>query len=361
MNSGWCAGCREALRWSCAVLVAALLLPVHGQACTTLSIRSDSGAVVNIMNMEFPENLDYTLNHIPAGIRFQGDDFDGMPQASWTSVRQVIGTGGKSDPQAIGAGINDAGLFVTALFLEEGTRYQALDEADFGKFIAPPLLPTYLLTQFETVEQVKQALASIKVAAVPAAGFYNVVPTYHWMVTDAARNSLTIEYTEGQLKIYDNPYNTLTNAPTFDFHLNNMRNYPFVSNQGLPPADSDADSTGVGFGTLGLPGDYTPTGRFVRAAFLAGQAEGSDNVIMQRAVELSNALVYPPGAARYRSAFSGRTVEQKTMYAFIANAETGQVLFRRYGDMSWIQRHFDDFAGSERITLEPLFDDWNGE
>lgn len=360
MTLSFTATTKRRLAWLQAIL-ALLTLALHpaSQACTTLSLRTDSGTVVNIMNMEFPDNLGYTLNHIPSGVAIQGGDFKGLQQTSWQAKHQVIGTGGESDPQAMGAGLNDKGLYVTTLYLEERTRYQAITKADNNNFIAPPLLPTYLLTQFETVDEVKQALQAIKVAGVPNAGFYNVVPTFHWMVTDRHYQSLVIEYTDGELKMHDNPYHAMTNAPTFDFHLNNMRGYPHLNNQGIAPKGAASKATGVGWGTLGMPGDYSPTGRFVRAAFLANNFSGTDSNIMPQAVELSNALIYPPGAAVYRSAFSQKEVTQKTMYAFIANASTGEILFRRYGDLSWQRHSFKDFSGNKDISRIKVFEGWN--
>lgn len=349
---------RHLARLQAALALLLLVIFPAAQACTTLSIRSDSGAVVNIMNMEFPENLGYTVNHIPKGVTFQGPDFQGLKHKQWQGEHQVIGTGGKSDPQALGAGLNDKGLFVTTLYLEDRTRYQDISKEDNGNFIAPPMVPTYLLTQFETVEQVKEALQAIKVAGIPNAGFYSVVPTFHWMVTDADYNTIVIEYTEGQLMLHDNPYHAMTNAPTFDFHLNNMRSYANLSNAGLPPEGSSIHATGKGYGTLGMPGDYTPTGRFVRAAFLAGNISGSDGSIMGQAVEASNALIYPEGVAVFESQFTKKQAAQKTMYAFIANAETGEILFRRYGDINWQKYGFDDFKGKKEITALAVFDDW---
>jgi choloylglycine hydrolase len=350
----------RSLRRSVAALgVASLLyLPALAAACTTLSLQDSNGAVVNVMNMEFPSNLGYTVNHIPAGITFQGEDFNGLPQAKWRSEHRVIGTGGKSDPQAIGAGINDKGLYVTSLYLADKTRYQAVGKSDAGQFIAPQLLSTFLLTQYDSVEAVKQALQTIKVAAVPASGFYNVVPTFHWMVTDKNYQSAVIEYTNGELKFYDNPHHALTNAPTFDYHLENIRNYAFLSNQGLTGNSTD---TGVGVGTLGMPGDYSPTGRFIRAAFFAKHGMSGDAGIMKQAVEMSNALIYPAGIANYQSAISGEPSSQKTMYAFIANAQSGEVLFRRYGDINWQQYRWSDFDNQNQVTQRAVFDGWSAQ
>jgi choloylglycine hydrolase len=353
-------GGNQMAKWSNAIGAIILLcsLPLDGRSCTTLSLRSEGGSVVNIMNMEFPANLGYTVNHFPSGMSFEGDVHEGLHPKSWRGRYSVIGTGGKSDPHAIGAGMNERGLFVTTLFLKEGTRYQEITPEDEGKFIGPTWLPTYLLTRYETASQVREAVQEIKVGNISAAGFYGVVPTFHWMVTDRDYNSLVIEYTEGEVEVYDNPHHAMTNAPTFDFHLNNMRNYAFLDSRGLPGPEPAENPTGVGYGTLGMPGDYTPTGRFVRAAFFARTVSGADASITRQAAEVSNALIYPAGIAVYRSDFTHEEATQRTMYSFIANAATREILFRRYGDLSWRVFAFEDFQGSTGITMIEVFDDW---
>ena len=79
---------------------------------------------------------------------------------------------------------------------------------------------------------------------------------------------------------------------------------------------------------------------------------------MKRAVEISNSLVYPPGAAVYRSEFMKKEVTQMMMYAFIANLSSGEILFRRYGDLNWQQLNFTQFEGKTQPTITAVFDDW---
>lgn len=80
-------------------------------------------------------------------------------------------------------------------------------------------------------------------------------------------NSLVIEHVEGELKVYDNLIGVMTNSPTFDWHLTNLRNYVSLSpNNPRPVTVEGVKGTGFGQGggMLGLPGDYSPPSRFVR-------------------------------------------------------------------------------------------------
>jgi hypothetical protein len=53
----------------------------------------------------------------------------------------------------------------------------------------------------------------------------NMEPPIHIAVHDTAGNNIVIEFIEGKVNVYDNPIGVMTNAPTFDWHLTNLRNY----------------------------------------------------------------------------------------------------------------------------------------
>jgi choloylglycine hydrolase len=64
------------------------------------------------------------------------------------------------------------------------------------------------------------------------------------------------------------PLGVITNAPTYDWHETNLRNYINLSAVALPGKkieDLDFKPLGGGSGMIGLPGDFTPPSRFIRA------------------------------------------------------------------------------------------------
>ena len=91
----------------------------------------------------------------------------------------------------------------------------------------------------------------------------------HWIIADKS-GAITVEPTEGGLKIYDNAPGVLTNEPPFDMQLFNLNNYMRLSPKQPENSFSDALDLGTysrGMGGLGLPGDLSSMSRFVRAAF----------------------------------------------------------------------------------------------
>jgi penicillin V acylase-like amidase (Ntn superfamily) len=46
----------------------------------------------------------------------------------------------------------------------------------------------------------------------------------HWMVTEPSGKSIVIEYLDNELRIFDNPLGVITNSPSYDWHMINLRN-----------------------------------------------------------------------------------------------------------------------------------------
>lgn len=120
----------------------------------------------------------------------------------------------------------------------------------------------------------------------------------HWHIADK-NGALVLECTAEGMKIHSDPVGVLTNAPPFDFHLQNLRQYVGITAE-YPKSrylgKYELSPFGRGVGAIGLPGDFTPPARYVRAAFLkcnsvCGEDESSrisqlfhvlDNVAMPR-------------------------------------------------------------------------------
>ena len=123
------------------------------------------------------------------------------------------------------------------------------------------------MTNFATVDEVRAAIEKIRVVPVvePALGFAAPV---HFIVTEPSGKAIVIEYTKGDVKVLDAPLGVITNAPTYDWHETNLRNYINLSPVAIPEKkieDLNFKPLGGGSGMIGLPGDFTPPSRFIRA------------------------------------------------------------------------------------------------
>ena len=57
----------------------------------------------------------------------------------------------------------------------------------------------------------------------------NIVPPFHWIATDRSGESIVIEPVGGKLVIHENPLGVITNSPTFDWHMTNLRNFIYLN------------------------------------------------------------------------------------------------------------------------------------
>jgi choloylglycine hydrolase len=164
-------------------------------------------------------------------------------------------------------GMNEKGLAVGLFYHPGFAEYQEYDAAQAAHSLSPTDVGQYLLTSFATVDEVRDALTKVRVVPVvePALGF---APPVHFIVTEPSGKAIVIEYLKGEMKIFDAPLGVITNAPSYDWHETNLRNYINLSPVALPDKkieDLNFRPLGGGSGMIGLPGDFTPPSRFVRA------------------------------------------------------------------------------------------------
>ena len=102
----------------------------------------------------------------------------------------------------------------------------------------------------------------------------------------------------------------MSNSPTFDWHMTNLSNYVNMTVNNVPKFDVDGKAIkglGQGSGMLGIPGDFTPPSRFVRAVAFSKSAlpvETAREAVLQ-AFHILNQFDIPKGAARGIGAWQG--------------------------------------------------------
>lgn len=162
---------------------------------------------------------------------------------------------------------SEQGLAVAALSFEGNANYFSYRPDRIN--IAPYEFITFVLTHFRSVAEAKKGLSQVNILDRPFKPELPLTPL-HWMIADS-NQSLVVESTAEGLKIYDNPYDILTNNPPFPFHRENLNNYlnltaDFPLNTFSPELRLDPSSAGLGAHLL--PGDYSSPSRFVKGCFL---------------------------------------------------------------------------------------------
>ena len=169
---------------------------------------------------------------------------------------------------------NEYGLAMAGLNFPDNAHYSA--EADDEKSnISPFELIPWVIGGCKSVDDAQILLENTHICAIDFSLDMPLSPL-HWHIADGKR-SITFEVTEKGQNIYENPVNVMTNNPTFDFHLQNLARYLNLTNVNKENCFSDVGIKPFsgGFGAIGLPGDFSSTSRFVKAAFLLANSNES--------------------------------------------------------------------------------------
>jgi len=248
------------------LLVATALKPVD--ACTSLALIAEDGSLVYGRTMEWGAfDLHSRVAITPRATPFTGTTPDGKPGLRWTGRYGFVGLD-MVGQDFIGDGMNEKGLVVGVLYFPGFAQFQPYDPKQAGNSLSSMQLAAWMLSQFATVEEVRAAVPKVSVVAIPLPELNNSPAPMHFAVMDASGKAIVIEYTKEGLRIFDNPLRVMTNSPAFDWHMTNLRNYVGLSAFGRPArtiGGVEIQPTGSGSGLVGLPGDFTPPSRFVRA------------------------------------------------------------------------------------------------
>ena len=288
---------------------ATALSPVAASACTSFILTADNGDVVYGRTLEFALQLKSQLIVVPRNLAIKavGPDGNAGSGLAYTTKYGATGANGLGLPILVD-GINEKGLAAGMLFFPGLAEFQDVSAADGANSIASYELVTYILTQFATIQEVKDGLPKIKVNRAPQATFKMAVPI-HVTVHDAAGNSLVVEYVGGELQITDNPTSIMTNAPEISWHLGNLSQFATASAEPVSPFKIKGASFApwsTGSGMTGLPGDLSSPSRFVRAAFMVANAPAfkDANEGLGIAFHILNQFDIPPGSVRTSSSGS---------------------------------------------------------
>ncbi len=282
-------------------LIVLALAASYASACTGIRISAHDGSVIYARTLEFAEPLESQILFLPRNYEFVGTTASGRPGLTWHSKCAAVGMNGESFNLLVD-GVNEHGLAAGGFYFPDFAGYQSATAPEVAKTIAPWEVPTWILTNFKTVDEVREALPTIRVAAAPI-NHQGDVPPLHYVTHDASGNSLVIEYVDGKLTTFENPIGVITNSPTFDWHIINLRNYINLTATNTPPRDLHGvllDQLGQGSGMRGLPGDFTPPSRFVRAVALSQSAAPVDTGVqaVREAFHILNSFDIPRGAVR---------------------------------------------------------------
>lgn len=315
------------------LLAATLLLAYTAPtaACTGITLKTKEGNTVIARTIEWNgSDLNSRLVVIPRNYSQKAISPSGQKDAMTMIARYgYVGMAVEKEKFVV-EGINEAGLSAGLFYFPKYGKYEQYDPRYKQTSIGDLQLVPWILGSFKTVDEVEAAISKIHIIMIDSRA-----STVHWRIADSSGRQVVLEITDGKPILHENTLGVLTNAPDFKWHLTNLNNYinlfpgtvgsKFIGNV-------EQHSIGAGSGLLGLPGDYTPPSRFVRAAYFQTTApiqDTAEKTVIQSFHILNNfdipigtesghnaTLPDIPSATQWTSAtdINGRKIYYRTMH-----------------------------------------------
>lgn len=249
-------------------------------ACTGISLTAADGSYVQARTIEWAKGAlasEYVI--IPRGEKLQSYTPTGLNGISFEARYGVVGLA-VVQKEFIAEGINEMGLSAGLFFFPDYGSYGAYSATDNATTLADMQVVQWMLTQCATIDDVKSAINKVDIVGLDKGA------VVHWRIGEASGRQVVMEIVGGNIRFYDNTVGVITNAPGFKWHLANLSNYVNLrpgSASSYMLGSQNVQPIGSSSAMLGLPGDFTPPSRFIRAAFFR-------NTAPQRATGFDTAL-----------------------------------------------------------------------
>lgn len=245
--------------------------------CTGISLTSADGGVVAARTVEWALS---DAHHDCVGVfgrgrRFTAQTPTGLDGKQWTGRFGFVSLTAYGQPYGPD-GMNERGLYVGVYYFPGFFSPAPFDPAERARSASVGDFMQWMLSSFSTVAEVREHLHEVRVVEVTDPRFGGAPLPFHWKVADPSGAAIVIEITDGgRVSVHDAFLGVISNSPDYGWHLTNLRNYIGLSPAPAAPLTIDGVRLapfGGGSGLIGLPGDYSPPSRFVRAAALTALA-----------------------------------------------------------------------------------------
>jgi choloylglycine hydrolase len=323
-------------------------------ACTGITIKPKDGSIIFARTLEFAVDLKSNIIVVPRGKEYVGTAPGDKPGLRWKTKYGSVGANAFDMPVTVD-GLNEKGLQVGLFYFPGFAVYQEIKAQDVGKALAPWELGVFLLGTCSDVKEAVAAARGVRVGEVVQKDM-GFVPGVHFILTDSGGESVVLEHVGGELRVHRNPLGVMSNSPPFDWHMTNLSNYVNMTVSNVPKivvGGEEIKGLGQGSGMLGIPGDFTPPSRFVRAAAFSKSAlpvETAREGVLQ-AFHILNQFDIPKGAARGLE--HGKEVADYTLWTSAADLKNLRYYFRTYENsrIRMIDLKVVDFDAKEIRTI----------
>jgi choloylglycine hydrolase len=282
--------------------------------------------------MDFADSYGAQIMVIPRGYPIIPAGITSLPPVKSQYAQAAMGVvTGKGPLVYVLDGVNEHGLGGANFYYPGYACYNSGEQPGRQK-LDPSLAIQYMLAFCKNLDEVEDCFRNrITLTPVPSE-VIDVVPPLHYFFADVSGEAMVVEPDADGIKVYCNTVGVLTNAPGYLWQETNLRNHLSINplpHKPLQMGNSLIEPLSLNSGTWGLPGDYTSTSRFVRAAYLKqfitepkNEEEG-----VTAAMHILSALEVPRGVVRNSKGEAGHTV-----YSTALALESRVYYFHHYND-----------------------------
>jgi len=338
-------------------------------ACTALRITDNQGNAYSGKTLEYAVPLPFEMSYVPAGTKVVSTAPGRKPGLSFETKYPVLGVSANS---GFGDGLhtmvesaNDQGLSLSTNQMP-GSQSPVGAGSDAAKALAATDLAIYLLGNFKSVAEVKEALTSGAVSVwLPKAPLLgNLEFPMHYILFDRTGAGIVIEYLDGKQSIYDNPVGVATNAPDFGWHLKNLDNYAHLSNLDRNEGQFGqlkVNAPDSGNALAGVPSSQISAGRFVKAAFYSQYVRKADSprdAVITLAHILNNfdrpyGLSIDTGESA-EGGKAGTTTSEVTLFTWMHDKSRNLYFLRTIDAMNFATFDLAKLSSIQRVVTVPI-------
>lgn len=315
--------------------------------CTTVGFSYKNGMTFG-RTLEIGIVLDNKVIFVPK----DKEDFIDAKECKFPSKYSVLGTA-FFDVSSFGDGINEMGLMASSNLLPKYATFS--EEIVKGKInMTTSNAFDYLLSRCKDVEEVRKEADNIIVIE-NENNEGGMTTSMHFFFMDAKGEKVVLEPRDGVLVAYDNPYGVLTNSPDFGWHETNLKNYINLRSENIEEGNFNGKTIlkfGEGTGMLGLPGDFTPPSRFVKAAYFVSNTPKNldrESAILQTFRILSQSDI-PTGSI---TGDDGKTQDQ-TLYTAVMDTKEQAYFIKCHDNINIQSFYLKDYKDETDIKFIDL-------
>ncbi len=219
--------------------------------------------------------------------------------------------------------MNEYGLGMAGLNFVGNAKYNEVIEGKEN--VAQFEFISFILSTCKNVLEAKNKIKEINLVKTPYNEYYPAAKL-HWILRDT-NDCIVVEAMEDGLHIYDNKTGALTNNPPFNYQLENLKNYVSLNNDEPNKSFSFNEAFySRGMGTVGLPGDLTSQGRFVRVVYTAhfSVASPDENSSVNQFFHILESVWQTRGLCKINDKY------EITIYASCMNLNEGIYYYKTY-------------------------------